>query len=283
MAIIVYGATRGHPTEEWIEEAIGLPDQNGNPFELIKLNWTNKRNAPDVRTHGFEDAIIQKGTRGTPSITYRKPGSANWQKTRLGVYFAVVPRTKWNLNVLAHHFYENLWEIDDPEVRITVKMMADKIESSLPEDLKEYNSRRRLDMHRNRYETEDAFKAPQHAPVGGSPQADAEMAQRTIDFNKRMRELREREKRLEMRERRLLGLEAPEPGAPEIDRAPLEAMKVADLRQMCRHELNMAVSNHETKDGIIDKILEAKALAQKAADAKSSADGPAGETELVTG
>jgi hypothetical protein len=265
MAIIVHGATRAHPSEEWVDLAIGLPDQNGNPFELVKLNWINKVNAPNARTHGFEDAIIQRGSQGAPKITYRKPGSVEWQKTTLNTYFGVVPRTQWNMTVLAHHYYEGLWEINDPSIRVEVKRMADEIEAALPEDLKTYNKKRRADMHRNRYESEASFRAPIAAPTSENKRAQAEHVQRAMDINKREREIRERERELERRERRLLGLEDSEVGfnLNDATKDTLMAMHMPELRKVCRHELKIALNNRESKEEVVARILATKRVAEE--------------------
>jgi len=252
--VIVYGATKQHPTDEWIELAKGIPDAYGNPFTLIKLNWNSSRaNTPNSKSHGFEDAIIRK-ERGVPTITYREPGCAQWQKSPLGLYFSYVPKTRHNLIVLAHHFYDGLWEIDDEVIRAEVEVLAKKIEEGLSTEWKEFNDRRREDMHRNRFETVSEQRAP--VPIHSEDsKLNLNLTQKSMDLHKKEQELARREKLLREKEK-AIAAKSNELNT-HYSREALEVMEFQKLKKVARDEYGIELDPKATKVIVIDSILEA--------------------------
>lgn len=243
--IIVKGANRAHPSEEWIELALGEEDQYGQPFELITLRWNNSRHhkmTDYVKTRGFEDTIISSNRRGEISIRYRPNGSIMWYRpnNKVARWIGKLAKTAKNMRLLAKMYRDKLWRIQDPYVDAQVRAMSEKLWESMPKDQKNYNEQRIEMMHTNHLEKE--LKAPGSIV---SPEIEKEdLREEKREQFKARKELERREKEIARKEQRLTSLEAEEirkgKEPVQFHEGYLSGMKIYELRKLAKkHKIHL--------------------------------------------
>jgi hypothetical protein len=131
--------------EYWLVQAKGVRDSYGNPFRVVTLRWnwsSINKIAPNVKTGGFEDAIISRSrTTGGLSIRYRYPGSVVWRRPIGGVgdFMAECPITPKNMKVLASCIPNEKWFIVDDDIRSIAEKMYEKKVEVMDENTKKFN------------------------------------------------------------------------------------------------------------------------------------------------
>lgn len=275
--IIVKNATRQMPAEKWIDQVIGLTDERGNPFQIVRL--TSLRPCVTYsKTAGFEDAIISTRA-GKPHISYRSEGSAQWMRTIMGTFQAIVPITDHNLKVLAGSFYDKLWEINDAQIKTLVKRMADAIEAKMSPELKEFNKKRREELHRKQFDN-PGVSTPSSVLEADLDRQDKAADAREMELVARESDLRKREMALQAREASISRLVGEGPFESPITRESLDLMLFAELRTMARTVYKLKPKMTATKGDIIDMIL-ARIAEDGGVESPDAVGLPAGDAELV--
>lgn len=257
--IIVKGATRAHPSEEWIELALGEEDQYGQPFEIVELRWNNSphhKMADYAKTRGFEDTIISSSRRGEISINYRSNGSIMWYRpnSRVARWVGKLAKTAKNMRLLAKMYRDRLWRISDPYVEAQVRAMSEKMWESMPDDQRKFNEARIRQMHTDHLEGD--LKAPDSIV---SPDVEKEdiREEKREQFRARM-DLERREKEIARKEQRLTKLEAEEirKGKEPVQyhEGYLSGMKIYELRKIAR-KWNITIPTTAKKPDIVKAIL----------------------------
>ena len=263
MGIRVKGATTisgRAPVERIIEDAIGMDDPYGRPFELIHLIWTPyKKCASGARTGGFEEAYLLYDTVNGIRITYRD-GSAEWIKGLRGRLESVIPRTQKNLEVLAANYYDKLWKIKEPHIERIVKKMADEIEEKLEKKAKKsIGAKQHLDFEKKRREGHFMGKMGDiRRPVGKSIEDDLLKEERAL-IEKRRIKIEAAEAELEEKKKKL-GLEfSDDSRMPEFTgytEPELERYTNKELRKLgIEMEFDTDDLLGKTKKELIEKIL----------------------------
>lgn len=159
MGIIVINPTRRHKTDDLIQASIGMEDARGNPFQIVTLDWNQKRpNAHNAKTRGFEDALITRLERGL-KIEYRLPGCAVWLLNDLTMTFhAKIPYTKHNMAILGSHFGDGLWTVRERMFRDQAKIIYDGIRDAMTPEQRAEDDKRVKGMHTS------MFDKPEDAP-----------------------------------------------------------------------------------------------------------------------
>jgi len=120
------------------ELAIGCNDENGKPFEIIKLmalGQSGKGAGSRFHIAGYQDTWITIPADGTdPRIKYGQPGQGTiqFEKNELGRLIGEVARTPWNIATLAAQIAANdkHWKMMDAEQEREVMEAAKKIRIS---------------------------------------------------------------------------------------------------------------------------------------------------------
>ena len=143
MAIYAKGATRNRPTELIIKAAMDsrIQDSDGNPFEIITLTSTVAR-AEGTSTIGFQDTfVVVEGNSLT--IEHRGEGRLQWMNPEFGgMPKAQIAKTKRNMDMLAGHYFDGLWTIDDRMIDAEAKAEADKMRAGMSEEVLEFEKNR---------------------------------------------------------------------------------------------------------------------------------------------
>lgn len=153
MGIIVLNPSKKFTTEMLIDAAIGQTDERGNPFQLITLDWNpDLKNAHLAKSRGFEDALIERQSRGL-KIVYRRPGCAVWMLNELTMtYSAKIPYTKHNMAVLGSHFGDGLWNIRELTWRNQAGVIYEGIRKAMNPRQREEDNKRQKGHHISMYE-----------------------------------------------------------------------------------------------------------------------------------
>jgi hypothetical protein len=250
--------------EYWIAQAKGITDDYGNPFRAVMLrwNWSNVNMcAENVKTQGFEDAIIYKNNRrgGGLGIRYRLPGNLTWNRPLGGIgdFQSLCPVTPHNMQKLASCFKNNTWRIIDDDIRTVIEEMWKKKWSIMDEKTKRFNT----EWFRLMRTMESDLKNPQAAA-----QVDIEIQQKTIadenlEIARKKQDQDLREAQLNEKEKDLLDQQvAAVVDGKEVFRISersLRKMKLTELKKHAR-KLGLSVDDKVTKDipEVIRMILD---------------------------
>jgi hypothetical protein len=250
-AMGVEGPRSQFTTEKMINAALGVRDEYGNRFELIRLK-SNKVLASNTRTHGYEDAIISRGAKGM-TIKYRTPGDIKWVRNEFGMASASIPRTPHNMKRLAHAYYDKDWEIEEASIDSIVKGMADKINSELSPEDRELNAK----IKAGQKITGFGMRAAQVV----RPAAEEIQNERERALAAREKELREREMAIAEKERAVIEIEskaAVVSGASSYQESALRTMKLPELRKIARRDFGVQGTQIMDKEAAITAILGAQ-------------------------
>lgn len=250
-AMGVEGPRSQFTTEKMINASLGVRDEYGNRFELIKLK-SNKVLAGNTRTHGYEDAVVSRGAKGM-IVKYRIPGDIKWVRNEFGMASAQVPRTPHNMDKLAKSYYDKEWEIEDSGIDAIVREMADKIKASQTEEERNLNEKIRVGAKITGY----GMKAAQ--PV--RPAAEEIQNERERALAERERELKAREMAIAAKEREVMVEEAKiaaVTGASNYQEDALKSMKLPELRKIARREYKLHGTQLMGKEDAVEAILKAQ-------------------------
>lgn len=257
--IFVIGATKAHPSEEWIEYAKGINDEFGNPFEVIELQWLGSnlhRNADYAKTRGFDDARldVDKSSANGIRITYRQGvGSVMWFRPlgNVGPFIGKLAKTPRNMRKLAACLKDNLWRIKSPaHIAAEVKELSEKLWAGMSEEERTFNEKRVAGMHTHKMEGD--LKLPE--PSGDTVQT---VAQDRVALNKKQMELEAREAEVVTKEKGIVDKTArmtKQGLAPaEYSESYLRGLKLVELRRLGRSTFNLDCGN-ASKEEIIARV-----------------------------
>ena len=257
--IIVIGASRAHPSQEWVQLALGEEDQYGNQFELVELRWNNNRlhlMADYAKTRGFEDAVITAGSGGGLTIKYRRPGSAMWYRPNpiINRFVSQVAKTPHNIKVLATHYRDKLWRIASEHIDKEVRALSDKLWAEMSSEEQLFNEKRIEAMY-----THSLEKGLDGANFSRSPESEKQdmREEKRLLFQKE-KELREMEARIAKQQKRLTDeqIKTIEEGKQPIQyhEKYLMGMKFSDLRKAAR-KLGIQMQQTTKKTEVVEMIL----------------------------
>lgn len=265
----------GITAQTWKDQAVGIIDEYGNPFRLIKLRWnlTQKHKMSDYgKTRGFEDAVLNKDSKtGGIKITYRRPGSIMWERLNgIGAFMGEVPETPTNMNLLASHYGDKLWTIIDRDIDEIVKKMYEVRRGKETPELKAFNDQRIAKLHTHHFDSGKDVKIPELSP---------EVSKKEIEERERINRIEESKLK-----QRKLALDAKEKEITEKNKGLidegylpvvyqkeyLDSQKLFALRKICK---NVGVKWVETdkKDSLIQKIMDKQSGNISEVEAKTSA------------
>lgn len=279
MGIYAIGADRRFKTDDIIKTAIGRPDENGDTFDLITLDWTQNTNhkcARNQKTHGFEDALIIR--RGTGlKITYRRPGTAAWKQDALTrEFYAQIPDTPYNRSVLTSMYRDRMWKIRETHIDKVIRAQSDLLWQNMSSDSKAYETARISSMWRNRYDPDDLNSPPQPSAKSEEKGLNNDRA-KIYQERKELEELKEKIKRdQEKLEHMLEQAEKCGVRTRQYDENWLSDQRMPKLRQICS-DIGLKMDLHDKKDDLVTKIMayqHGQSLESGIDKSKELADGP---------
>jgi len=261
MGIIVkLKVNRSITAESWKRDSLGVEDEYGNPFRIIRLRWNNTpmhRMAEYVKMRGFEDAVIGKNPRtGDISITYRKNGSITWMRNNgIGSFFGEVAQTPKNMNMLASHYGDRLFTIVDADIEAIVKKMHEERRKSASKEVNDFNDKRARMLHTNSHEYDPNEKGAPELPLDVEKMSIAEQnrinAITKQELDQREAKLNKKEQAITEQSLSLIG-EGVSPTA--YSREYLEGLKFYEIRKLCK-EVGTSWGAEDKKPELIEKIL----------------------------
>lgn len=263
MIVVKMKVNRSITADHWKNMAIGVTDEYGNAFRIIKLRWNNTamhKMSEYSKTRGFEDAVIGRNPRnGDIAITYRKVGSAMWQRPVGGVgpFMAEVPQTPRNMSLLASMYGDKLFSIIDADINEIVKSMYEKKVEDMSFDTRKFNEKRIRGMHVSALEAHEDRDTK-------TPELPVDVERLSVTEQNRLnqikaQELAQREEALKLKEKEITGFQS----ASVLDgvlpsqysEQYLGGMKIFQLRKLAK-ELGLRWAADEKKDGLIRRILK---------------------------
>lgn len=263
MVVVKMKVTRSITADHWKSMAMGVIDEYGNAFRLIKLRWNltaNHKMAEYAKTRGFEDAVIGRNQRtGDISVTYRKQGSAMWQRPIGGVgpFMAEVPQTPRNMNTLAAMYGDKLFTIIDADISEIVKAMHEKKLGDMSFDTRKFNEKRIRGMHVSALEAHEDRDTK-------TPELPVDVERLSVTEQNRLNqikdaELKQREEMIKIKEKELTGFQAANVSDGVLPSAYsdtyLQGLKLFQIRKLSK-ELGVKAETSETKEALIKKILK---------------------------
>jgi hypothetical protein len=200
---IVRGAKNkdGMRKEDFIKDALGTIDSDGNPFEIIELVWTgypNQRVAEYTKTRGFENTqiyvsnnpnkpgmVVKHVNRGTGCIMWTR--SLNGR----GPFAGRLAKTAYNMAKLAKHYEDGLWRIKDRVLDAEVKAMSKKLWESMTDKQRKYNQAR--------IKAANTLKSEQGLNLNQAPKPKVDQA----EVDEKLKSIFEREQALKAKEESL--------------------------------------------------------------------------------
>ncbi len=243
------------------QQALGTPDEYGNPFRIIKLRWNTSRlhkNTDYTKTKGFEDAIIKRDTRtGEFKIVYRY-GSIQWmQLGGEGPYYGELAQTPKNMEKLASMYGDRLWTIVDPDVEQIVKKMYEKRRESMTPEVQTINDKRIRYMH--------VAESEKGQEMQGAVQLPPEVEKASLSEERRLnavekQQLEAKKAALEQKEaeinKKAVDLVGEGQAPVQYTREYLTGLKgLQQLRKICR-EQKITTELTDKKDDLIEKIIQ---------------------------
>lgn len=262
MIIVKLKVNRSLTADHWKGMAMGVPDEYGNPFRIIKLRWNLSRlhkMTDYVKTRGCEDAIIgQNRATGDIKITYRQQGSIMWQRPAggVGLFVGEIAYTPKNMTLLARSYGDRLWTIIDQDINEQVKILYQKIVDGMTPQEVELNVKRVSGTHRMAMDGENT------AIKGVEPSMEGEkmtmIEQRRLnqiekqDLDKRRIALEEKEKGINQR----FGEAIADGAMPVVYQEEyLNKQKLLDLRKIST-QMKVTWAEKDHKEDLVKRIIE---------------------------
>lgn len=242
------------------KQALGTPDEYGNPFRIIRLRWNKSRlhkNTEYTKTRGFDDAVIARDPRdGGFRITYRSNGSVMWMREGgEGPYYGELAQTPRNMQKLASLYGDRLWTIVDADIEAMVKKMHEKLRESWSPEVKDINDKRIRGMHLAESERSEpqAVQMPSESEKTALEEEKRQVELRKQENEKRKAELDVKEKNIEEKQ---VGLIEDGVAAVAYTKDYLMGLKgIVEVRKICR-QLGIKTSSTEKKDELVNKIIQ---------------------------
>ena len=262
MAIIVKLKTSKVITAEHRkQQAIGIIDEYGNPFRIIKLRWNKNpmhKNVDYAKTRGFEDAIISKDRMGEIAITYRRNGSVQWMRYGgEGPYMGEVAQTPRNMRLLGSTYGDKLFTILDADINQIVKKMYEDRQAKYDENTKKINEARIAGLHTRESEKGEKAIGPVELPIEAERISVSEQNRlnqiEKQNNEKRKAALDEKEDKLDKRIVDMVGQGVEVVSYTEDFLRSVKGLQ--KLRGICR-ELKVKWELTEKKDDLINKIIK---------------------------
>lgn len=264
MVIVKMKVNRQITAAHWVGMAVGVEDEYGNPFRIIKLRWNPSRvhkNTEYAKTRGFEDAIISKDPKtGGVKITYRRNGSIMWTRPMgIGFFMGELPQTPMNMAKLCSHYGDKLWTILDADIDVIVKKMYEERKKNQTPAMAEFDKGRLSRMHTMTHERNDKDTSAPEIPLD-IEKIDVQEKNRLNQI--RQTELDKRNEALNMKEAALNQKAADMVGdgvAPVVYTMDyLNGQKLFKLRKLCT-ELKLKYAPTDKKEDLIKRINDKQA------------------------
>jgi len=278
MVVVKMKVTRSITADHWKQMALGVIDEYGNAFRLIKLRWNNTPNhrmTEYAKTRGFEDAVIGRDNKtGDIAITYRRNGSAMWQRPIGGVgpFMAEVPQTPRNMSLLASMYGDKLFTIVDADINEIVKGMYEQKVDDMNHDTKKFNERRIRGLHVSALEANDKDD-------GKAPELPVDVERLSVTEQNRLNQIKEqelakKEEVLKLKEKELTGFQkdivADGVLPSQYNERYLSGLKIFQLRKLAK-ELGVNWKPDEKKESIIRRVLK-RQVGEEPVSTSASAD-----------
>jgi hypothetical protein len=262
MAIYCRGARPNKPSEEILEAALGEEDENGVPFEIIKLKAT-RIEANYTSVHGCQDTFIEQESHipgRTFTIYHRDEGRVRWLKGKFGgLPQAILAKTEKNLHFLASHFYDGIFVITDRVIKAEVEARAKKLQAAMSEKEKEKQATRIKEAHTHK----EGGPLPAR---GGMTVEKIEQTEERKALDARKRELDEREQGIDQKEENLAKrvVDTTEAEIKVVhERGELEAMNMGQLKKLARGYYKLKFPETTKKAEILEMIFKPVAPAEE--------------------
>jgi hypothetical protein len=261
MVIVKMKVNRQITAAHWVGMAVGVEDEYGNPFRVIKLRWNPNRMhkmTEYAKTRGFEDAIISKDPKtGGVKITYRTNGSIMWMRPMgIGFFMGEVAQTPKNMAKLASHYGDKLWTILDADIDVIVRKMYEERKKNQTKEMADYDMKRINRMHTATHEHKENNTSAPELPLDIEKMDVHEKNRlnqiKQVELDKRNEALNMKEAALNKKAADMVG-DGVAPVTYTMDY--LTAQKLFKLRKLCT-EVKVKWENSDKKEDLIKRITE---------------------------